>query len=637
MNDLKIKYDGRYCGVVGKNNAVVVPFIYDEILRTFSSGLINVCKNDKWGCLDLDGNVVIPIEYDWIAPFGKDVLSSSNVRKKGKWGVLNRSGEEKIPCVYDEEIVFKDNCAIVSKNGKMGIINKKGECVIPCCYSYLKPFVNSSKLFKVAENNKSGIVDILGGIIVPIIYDEIGNLYDDVVVVKRNGFYGLINLVGEEIIPCEYDKIDKFRPKEGLSSNSEIYYYDNDDKSGVFSVLKGRKWRYILANNESRNNHNYDWIAGMFPPYNYVVKTGKKYGLINQRGEEVVPIEYTSIFGIYGYFVLETKRKKGVCNGDGELLIPISCKDIQIISEKSAIVENTQGGFLFFFDGKEPIGYEAIFPFGGKYCKVYENGKCGVVNDAGEIIIPLIYDQIEYHKKNRIYVIKGNKVGIIDLSGEEIVPIKYEMGETIEVKSIGEGNDIGERKLYYKGPLIIPSFYGDGMIIRFNGKYGVINSKGVELIPFEYNWIEFFCGLFIVRKKNRVGALDIHNQVIVSIEYEEIVSSGNFIINRKDDGVLLLVKKNCGWIILDIMGRMISPNIYDEIDRNGFSFMRLAVCRDGKWGFIDKKGHEVIKCIYDEVVGFYDDTHCKVKLNGEEFWINANGIRVQNCPFDDIQ
>ena len=100
---------------------------------------------------------------------------------------------------------------------------------------------------------------------------------------------------------------------------------------------------------------------------------------------------------------------------------------------------------------------------------------------------------------------------------------------------------------------------------------------------------------------------------------------------------MLLVKKNCGWIILDIMGRMISPNIYDEIDRNGFSFMRLAVCRDGKWGFIDKKGHEVIKCIYDEVVGFYDDTHCKVKLNGEEFWINANGIRVQNCPFDDIQ
>lgn len=61
MDVLKIKYDGKHYGVVGKNNTVVVPFVYDEILRTFSSGLINVCKNNQWGCLDLDGNAVIPI------------------------------------------------------------------------------------------------------------------------------------------------------------------------------------------------------------------------------------------------------------------------------------------------------------------------------------------------------------------------------------------------------------------------------------------------------------------------------------------------------------------------------------------------------------------------------------------------
>ena len=181
---------------------------------------------------------------------------------------------------------------------------------------------------------------------------------------------------------------------------------------------------------------------------------------------------------------------------------------------------------------------------------------------------------------------------------------------------------------YHKGPLIIPSFYGDGMIIRFNGEYGVINSKGVELIPFEYDWIEFFNGLFIVRKKSRVGALNIYNQEIIPIEYEEIIPSGSFFINRNDDGVLLLGKKNCGWIILDLMGRKISPIIYDEIDRNGFSFMRLAVCRDGKWGFIDIKGHEVIQCIYDEVIGFYDETHCDVKLNGEKITITSNGKRM---------
>ena len=88
---LKIEDNGQYYGVVGKNNTIVVPFEYDEIIRTFSSGLINVCKNDKWGCLDLNGNIVIPLKYDWISPFGRDNTSTSCARRDGKWGVLDRN------------------------------------------------------------------------------------------------------------------------------------------------------------------------------------------------------------------------------------------------------------------------------------------------------------------------------------------------------------------------------------------------------------------------------------------------------------------------------------------------------------------------------------------------------------------
>ena len=58
-NSLKIEDNGQFYGVVSKNNKIVVPFEYDEIIRTFSSGLISVCKNDKWGCLDLEGNVIL--------------------------------------------------------------------------------------------------------------------------------------------------------------------------------------------------------------------------------------------------------------------------------------------------------------------------------------------------------------------------------------------------------------------------------------------------------------------------------------------------------------------------------------------------------------------------------------------------
>ena len=108
MDDLIIKYDGDFYGVAGKNNAVVVPFIYDEILRTFSSGLINVCKNDKWGCLDLDGNVIIPLCYEWIKPFGCEEECVKSAKKDGFWGVIDKHGNVVVPFTQVEEILFKE-------------------------------------------------------------------------------------------------------------------------------------------------------------------------------------------------------------------------------------------------------------------------------------------------------------------------------------------------------------------------------------------------------------------------------------------------------------------------------------------------------------------------------------------------
>lgn len=679
MDVLKIKYDGKHYGVVGKNNTVVVPFVYDEILRTFSSGLINVCKNDKWGCLDLEGNVVIPIGYDWIAPFGKDVLSTSNVRKNGKWGILNRRGEEIIPCIYDEEIVFKDNCAIVSKNGKMGIINKKGESLIHCCYSYLKPFVNSSKLFKVTRNNKYGVVDIMGDIITPLDFDEIGELYGEAIVVKRDGLYGLISIMGDIIIPIEYEGIDK--------SYHDINHFEIDLKSDFYSVKTKGKWKYILANNDYKNNNRYDWISGPWGG-NYIVKLENKYGIISRLGRNIVPIIYSEIFVEYEYYVLNLKGQKGICDNNGELLYSISCSDIQILSRKSAIIEKDKRFFLFFFGkDKASIEYDEIRRFGGTFCKVTQNGKCGVINDEGGVVIPIIYDYINYKGRKKAEVIKDNKFGIIDLAGNTVLPIKY--GVIKKMEGIVETDDKTEKWSAFVGQEKIPPIYGDAMIMQLNGKYGVVNSRGIELIPFKYDMIDFFKGIFIVNSRKKIGVIDINNNQIFPIIYDEIISqqkeglllakekklwgvlsiTGNEVIPPKYTkinlvGKKLIVKLDDKYGVIDINNRQIIPTIYDEIihdhtedlflvkddkhwgilDSNGaeiiplkyekmddcFSCHRLAVSHDSKWGFVNEKGVEVIKCIYDGVLSeCFEDNKCFVKQNGEIIEIDIYGIMIK--------
>ena len=54
-----------------------------------------------------------------------------------------------------------------------------------------------------------------------------------------------------------------------------------------------------------------------------------------------------------------------------------------------------------------------------------------------------------------------------------------------------------------------------------------------------------------------------------------------------------------------------------------------AVCMEGKCGFIDQTGKEVIPFIYDDARYFNIDGKAKVKLNGETFFIDVKGNRVE--------
>ena len=48
------------------------------------------------------------------------------------------------------------------------------------------------------------------------------------------------------------------------------------------------------------------------------------------------------------------------------------------------------------------------------------------------------------------------------------------------------------------------------------------------------------------------------------------------------------------------MQEIICPFIYDEV--RYFQSGRVAVCREGLWGFINEQGEEVIPCIFDDKI-----------------------------------
>jgi hypothetical protein len=50
--------------------------------------------------------------------------------------------------------------------------------------------------------------------------------------------------------------------------------------------------------------------------------------------------------------------------------------------------------------------------------------------------------------------------------------------------------------------------------------------------------------------------------------------------------------------------------------------------RFGKWGFVDKEGKEIVPLVY-EAAEDYKDGKARVKKNGEWFYIDYNGNRIE--------
>ena len=68
-----VRQNGKW-GFVDKDGAVVIPLQYEDA-RSFSNGLAAVKKGEKWGFVDLENNMVIAPQFEDV----RDFNSSGNV------------------------------------------------------------------------------------------------------------------------------------------------------------------------------------------------------------------------------------------------------------------------------------------------------------------------------------------------------------------------------------------------------------------------------------------------------------------------------------------------------------------------------------------------------------------------------
>ncbi|MGL4584734.1 MAG: WG repeat-containing protein [Flavobacterium sp.] len=117
------------------NNKSLVPVKINNVdkVRTADKGYFVVMKDEKYGFMNTEGQIVVPIQYDEVQSFSSmtDLLPTDllfAVKQKDKWGFVDINNKTVIPFIYSGiKGTFSYGIALVYLDDALGLINLKNE------------------------------------------------------------------------------------------------------------------------------------------------------------------------------------------------------------------------------------------------------------------------------------------------------------------------------------------------------------------------------------------------------------------------------------------------------------------------------------------------------------------------------
>ncbi len=410
--------------------------------------------------------------------------------------------------------------------------------------------------------------------------------------------WGVINQDGEEVIIPSYQEMIIIPNEE---KDVFICTYDINDQTGEYKTkaINSKNEEIFTGYDKVEAIDNIDKDNNLWYEKD-VLKVNKngKYGLIDLNGKEILPIEYdeiTVLDGMENSIIIKKGDKIGLVNDNGSAIIDTNYKEIKALGDsykEGYITVDEKGKYGVVSTTKKQIlenKYDEIFPVYLKdYYLVKENGTKELVNSNGEVVLDKGFDDIKSATTNGVIFNKDNLYGEMSLSGEITLEPKYQ-----ELKEVKKGIYIAKK----------------------DDKYGIIDNVGNEQLAFDYT------GMTYNEKANLFFAED--------AEYK--TSLIDEVYNIKATGILSEVNTDDGYI------RMRLDDDYKYFDLKGEETSNIQVLKDntiflskkdGKYGYVDKKGNPITDYIYDDATEQNKYGFAAVKKNGVWGSINKEGKEI---------
>jgi len=341
----------------------------------------------------------------------------------------------------------------------------------------------------------------------------------------------------------------------------------------------------------------------------------------------------------------------GVYNNDTkQWLIPAEYENIQYTADKLPYfvvrsngkygVMDTKGKLVIGFDYQQLTFYiissksrSDLLSDGDYIFGVQKNGLFGIIDINNKLLLPIEYSKIKFDEGPDYPALKSGKWGIVSLQAQTKVPFQYDQIEKLGKNTYRINANNLNGVVLNDGQIILPvqyttfSRYADDakgfpqwyLITGTDAREGLWNLQTQSLdIPVQYEKIIHRHGdHVIVMTGKKYGVVNMQNKTITPFDYDLL----KYITYQKNDQLLLAVLKG-KYGLIDISNKKLIGFEYDDLQPIGSGLYKAG--NKGKYKVIDSTGRAITKQEYDHI-GVFVFGEATVVKDGQMGSINKSG------------
>lgn len=188
--------------------------------------------------------------------------------------------------IYESVTAIADNCYSYSLNGKYGLLASDGSVLTDCVFSNMAGPKGDKPIFGVqdAQTKLWGMIDNKGEVVIPFNYALVYGCIHDRYYVKDNTGWGVLSADKRVIVAPVW---------------SDMMPALNKDDNFMWVKKPSQKWECLdMTSDKVVHNFKLDEVTSFEKNGQSLVKNDSKYGVVNTKGEIVIPFMFQDKVGI---------------------------------------------------------------------------------------------------------------------------------------------------------------------------------------------------------------------------------------------------------------------------------------------------------------------------------------------------